>query len=790
MADRSVTVRLKVADEFSSPINAYTQKMNQADQATQRAAQGANRAGQGFAQMGTMLKGAIAGVGIMGVATLAEGLYSAGMNAQRAGTLFASFGDQVGSTSALLERLRGVTRGVVDDTTLMSAASTQLSMGLAKNADDVARLTNIGVTFAQAMGTDIGASMENLNMILANQSYLRLDTLGISSSQVRDLAAQYRAAGMDTSEAFNAAFLDVAEQKLPQMSAVADAATTEIQKFQTTVDNWWTDFGTRFATGVNGMLGLIGLLGDAIAGLPGGNGASYIAGGGTVTTSFGETIVIPNMEVSGDMIIASDAQSGALDAQTAAEVAAYRAAQAGRSATNIRDLLGGRGSAAAEFEAILRQQAGRALPDGYRSWGQVQAGQDAYRDMGAAGMVNFGLPQQSAAQRYAGAANYRDYLTGTASQFAGMTGTTLRNGQIGTDARFFSEEDATRARSQLATIQDMVDTAERWNAMTGRDMVSEQDLTAMRGMADEARQWADQVERGSASMASLSDLFGQTGGGQFNEVNQAVLNQMRAGGASSDQLAAAEQQMGLRSGTMTGMSVQFDNQISAELADIYEQLGSEAYFVAQQAYLEGARNLVTENPAFSGTVPWDMWLRDAGINRQEGGQSFTAQPGDTVGALARAAGMSVEDFAAQYGIENPNMIVAGRSYSGGSGYSWDSSMIGNAGDVGAETDRQAQAAADSYQYHLETGFGAAVDTFTSLLNNAAATVVQVPIEFVIQNGGFLNTLFAGAVAQAVAGNGGTVPGSSGNTGRSATGSGTRGTNSSSGYTARGGYNPP
>ena len=44
--------------------------------------------------------------------------------------------------------------------------------------------------------------------------------------------------------------------------------------------------------------------------------------------------------------------------------------------------------------------------------------------------------------------------------------------------------------------------------------------------------------------------------------------------------------------------------------------------------------------------------------------NYTIQNGDTVWALATALNMSVEDFSAQYGIANPELIIAGQSING------------------------------------------------------------------------------------------------------------------------------
>jgi LysM repeat protein len=787
MAERTVTVRLKVEDQFSQPVNSYTQKMTQAEQATKKASDSARQSSSAFAGMGQALTGAIAAFGVMGTIHVAEQLYQTGMQAQRTGMLFASFGAQVGDTSSLLERLRQTTRGVVSDTALMAGASQQLSMGLAQNANDVNRLMNIGVTFAQAQGQDVQASLENLNMILANQSYLRLDTLGISSSQVRELAGQYRAAGMDSSEAFNAAFMDVAEQKLPQMAAVAEATVTEFQKLQTSMDNWWTDFGERFSQGVNGLINIATHGGDLI-----------------------RAALWGDLNVQSGMAAAATPRLGELAMQLApdwnqnrgrqAELIAAAARNMGRDATTftpdeLRQILGTLASAntlgsyngdqdnqrAAELAArVLRIY---NLTDGYTQASPRGAAGDylygansPYRtDIGystpvvpniphwydaltAGGMVNFGLPQQTAGQRYAGQQNYLDYLWDQMGRNSLHTGSVPRGGQFVTDSVYFSDEEIQRAEQNARLMQETVDAAERWNELTGQDMVSDTDLTKMQGMAEAGQAWADSMQR--ASEVDLSTLFGQTSGGQFDQVNQAVLDQLRAGGATPEQLQSAEQTMGMHSGTMTGMSVQFDNQIKSDLADIWTQLGPDAYFAAQQSIIESWRDIRTQNPDYTGPIPEDLALSDAGIMQQQG-SAYTVQRGDTVWGLAHAAGMSVQDYMAANGLDS-TMLSIGQSIGSANQYTWNPNMIGNAGDVQVATDARAQQMADSYRYNLEEGFQGAADTLQSALENVVVPTIQVPIELVVGNGGILAQL----IASIVQGNGGTVPGSSGNPGRS------------------------
>jgi hypothetical protein len=765
MADRSVVVRLRVEDNFSAPINSYSQKMGQAEQATQRMNTAAMQSRSAFSGMGTALTGAIAAFGVMGVARLGEELYSTGMNAQRAGMLFASFGDQVGSTSALLERLRGVTRGVVDDTTLMSAASSQLSMGLAKNADDVERLTNIGVTFAQAMGTSVQDSMSNLNMLLANQSYLRLDTLGISSSQVRELAESYRKAGMDSSEAFNAAFMDVAERKLPQMQAVADAMVTPLQQMQTSLDNWWTDFGNRFAQGVNGLIGMVTHLGEVagfvMAGLPGGgtSGVPLIDNGPGVNAVNG-AMYRQFVEMQGR---AGNSAFFAPYQQSAFDLAGYSP----RSATNVRDLLGGRGSAAGEFEAIIRQQSSETA----RIAAQIAANTATEAAFRAAGISGLGGQTRWFDQQ---TAPFNDALGRLTGQFnSAMMGGYMGGG---TGASLFTTDAVERMTGIQSAMDGILASAE---SMNERGIMSDADVEKFR----QASQWMAQTAtdanaaRTALDNMSLSQLFGQQSGGRTGEISGGLLSLLSAQGIDANALQGLQDALFMNSGQETAASLQFRDEVLPMLADIYTQFGTEATITALNAYNEAA----AQTAAMSGLGSPVSLLAATGYSRSGGGGgSFTAQPGDTVSALAAAAGMSVGDFASQYGISDPSMIYAGQTYGSTGGGELTQVSHYAAMDDAASNISSSMADAESSASSIADDMTAAVDTLATGIEGVFGRTYQLPVELVVSGAGVLGALIAAAVQA----NGGTAPGTSNFNSRGGS------SGSSSGFTVGGGYNPP
>lgn len=83
--------------------------------------------------------------------------------------------------------------------------------------------------------------------------------------------------------------------------------------------------------------------------------------------------------------------------------------------------------------------------------------------------------------------------------------------------------------------------------------------------------------------------------------------------------------------------------------------------------------------------------------------NYTIQNGDTVWALATALNMSVEDFSAQYGIANPELIIAGQAVNGQIvvvPVSSEATAVSDADAAASQADEQSavaasQAAADS-----------------------------------------------------------------------------------------------
>ena len=128
---------------------------------------------------------------------------------------FDKLANSIGSTSdVLLGRLRDATRGMISDMDLMASASQIMSLGLAKNEDQVVRLANV----AGVLGWD----MQQVILTFANMSTMRLDALGLSVEDVTSRAKELEAAGMSAADAFKEAVIQAGEARL-DVGGVSDA---------------------------------------------------------------------------------------------------------------------------------------------------------------------------------------------------------------------------------------------------------------------------------------------------------------------------------------------------------------------------------------------------------------------------------------------------------------------------------------------------------------------------------------------------------------------------------------
>ena len=140
---------------------------------------------------------------------------------------------------ALLGVMREATSGMMTDAQLVASATDLMSLGLAKNEDQVKRLANV-------IGT-LGWDMQQVVLTMANNSTMRLDALGLSMESVTGRAKELQAAGMSMDEAFDLAVLEAGEAKIALVGNTAETTAGKIQQMQVMVENAIDAFNQNLA---------------------------------------------------------------------------------------------------------------------------------------------------------------------------------------------------------------------------------------------------------------------------------------------------------------------------------------------------------------------------------------------------------------------------------------------------------------------------------------------------------------------------------------------------------------
>ena len=552
MPNREITVPIRVVDQFSTPVNRFAQSMRQAEQATRQAGSAADTLNRSYGTLQNVLHGAVMGMSISGVIRLADGLYEQGRAANRAQMFFESYADRLGNTADMMERLRTVTRGTLDDTTLQNAANSLLTMGLARNGDELERLTNIGVTFAQAMGTDVSTSMENLSLLLANQSYLRLDTLGISSGEVRRLAGEYRNAGMESSEAFTAAFMDVADRMLPQMTAVADASVNAVDRLTTRIQNLQSTLAQGFATGITGGIEVVETALDV-----------------RQSRLEANAQLVRDLQAAGFYADMSIFSGGIMTNATDAEIEAAREMRVLMDALEqeIRDV----NEQWAEYLLAIKEA--NRTPIDFDEQRQVI---DAFEMRATAREIERAMAQLAMPGLNEDLHGFMSTMQVIYDRSAGGTG-------------FASLEDVTAAQMLESEIGQLVDHIE---TLAGSDPINAAWVERAQSLAEFAGEMADDVERARDAYEdmTLATALGQ--GGDTNELLAGIFGTLDLSNLSSEQQRRLMQQFGLATGEETQASVAFQNNIATRLQALVNSGASPQAVIGQaQTYEQLLRDL-------------------------------------------------------------------------------------------------------------------------------------------------------------------------------------------------------
>lgn len=169
--------------------------------------------------------------GVQRAAQAAWDFLGDGAALELANSRFENLAASIGTTAAALKGdMAEATGGMMSNAQMVASASDIISLGLADTSDGVVRLSNL-------VG-QLGWDMQVLTLTMANDSMLRLDSLGLSMEKVKERMEELKAAGMEASEAFDLAVIEEGEAKLELLGSAAETSAGKMKRAEASVANY------------------------------------------------------------------------------------------------------------------------------------------------------------------------------------------------------------------------------------------------------------------------------------------------------------------------------------------------------------------------------------------------------------------------------------------------------------------------------------------------------------------------------------------------------------------------
>lgn len=615
MADDSYNVSLVLDAEnrVSQTVGTVSRDLGQIDRAIDNVNRQNTRLQQGLQGVQTLMRGAFAGLSLNAVIGVGREMYELGTQVHATNTTFEQLSGGAESATRNLELMRQATGGIVSDMDLAAAANRLFMTGLASTGQEAAKLTEIAVKLGGAVGSGPAEAIEQLNAALLNNSYERLDALGISAANVRQRVEELKQSGMDMSAAFAQAVMEQGAQAIERLGEAANEAETPVARLTTRWENLKAALSENVAIGVDATLGLI----EATM--------SRAEDSARVYEMASQMFDIPYDTAAGGLI-------GGVNPFTQAQLDAARAV------LNQLDQMQADAAVAADDAQAAAQQAEQAAAEAQRRQLQNQA-LDRY---------------QAITGRY-----YEAY-----GQY----------NEIGTNAAGMQEWQFSREYVSTAEAEQLRDLAneaagdfEYMQGLFDQGLINESALNTVKAVRDLIDETADNAERAAQAFEnmSLSQALGEGSGSPLSaDLASSFLDSMRGLELPTAQFQELQDTIMLASGQISEASLTYRDDVIPLLQAVYDRFGAGAAADALanvEAFLRDA-NLQGMTPEqIAAGLP-----RATGYGFTGGGTSFTVNPGDTPLSVAAAYGLTVDQVLAGSGAANAYSLMPG-TYGAGVG---------------------------------------------------------------------------------------------------------------------------
>ena len=238
MADNTINVLIRAKDLASREFQKLERNIDKLKQNNTSLAKSTGDASTGFEMMGKAAGVVAAALGAMELVRTGIELANVGEEIRNAQSRFEELTGGVEEATASLERMRSMTRFVATDAALMQGASDLLLMGIANTAQEAESIVELAIGLKRSTDTAADA-INNFAIMIGNQSYLRLDSFGISAGRTRmeveELLATGRAATRE--DAFRMAVLEIGQETIARTINAVDETSTAFSRLKTDISN-------------------------------------------------------------------------------------------------------------------------------------------------------------------------------------------------------------------------------------------------------------------------------------------------------------------------------------------------------------------------------------------------------------------------------------------------------------------------------------------------------------------------------------------------------------------------
>lgn len=235
-------------DEFSRTFDRFDTSVREADRLIEdlqrsldRMARQAETSGQRMARAGGagnltagltgVIDGAIAGLGVAGVVRLADATANLQVRNERTAEAFLLLSGSAENAQAKLDAIERASDGAISRIEGMQVANKAAALGFANTSQELERVTRFATVTGRLLGVDTVTALDNIAAATANLSFVRLDQMGVSASEVRVRFNELKNT-MSESEAFLQATLEVGERTFSTLEGSSLTAASGVEQLK------------------------------------------------------------------------------------------------------------------------------------------------------------------------------------------------------------------------------------------------------------------------------------------------------------------------------------------------------------------------------------------------------------------------------------------------------------------------------------------------------------------------------------------------------------------------------